>query len=214
MEYRIDREDMLELTRRMTLKRSCFTRIAGAYMDGDGFEDGTFNVHFLKLEPAQQSNYLKIAKAVPFADTNRQLRLFPYEGRNEISRQTRQGLLELTRCGLKDDGLLSILYEVIGDVWHPGRDYGIILFHGSYDVPKKASDHERLWESEEVYDFVIGCICPLTGEYEPGMPEWGFLYPAFTDRSRDIRSIAVFEADPERPHEELNREVLGISAVS
>ena len=28
----IDREDMLELTRRMTVSRSCFSRIAGAYM--------------------------------------------------------------------------------------------------------------------------------------------------------------------------------------
>lgn len=45
----IDREDMLELTRRMTLKRNCFTRIAGAYLDEEGFVDGTFNTKFLKL---------------------------------------------------------------------------------------------------------------------------------------------------------------------
>lgn len=30
---RINREDMLELTRRMTVKRNCFGRIAGAYLD-------------------------------------------------------------------------------------------------------------------------------------------------------------------------------------
>lgn len=29
----IDREDMLELTRRMTVARNCFSRIAGAYLD-------------------------------------------------------------------------------------------------------------------------------------------------------------------------------------
>ena len=45
----IDREDMLELTRRMTVSRNCFSRIAGAYMDEEGFIDGTFNTHFLKL---------------------------------------------------------------------------------------------------------------------------------------------------------------------
>lgn len=32
----INREDMLELTRRMTLKRNCFDRIAGAYLDRTG----------------------------------------------------------------------------------------------------------------------------------------------------------------------------------
>lgn len=52
---RINREDMLELTRRMTVKRNCFGRIAGAYLDEEGFVDGTFNTHFLKLSPAQQA---------------------------------------------------------------------------------------------------------------------------------------------------------------
>ena len=42
---RINREDMLELTRRMTVKRNCFGRIAGAYLDVEGFVDGTFNAH-------------------------------------------------------------------------------------------------------------------------------------------------------------------------
>ena len=32
-EIEIDREDMLSLTRRMTLKRTSITRIAGAYID-------------------------------------------------------------------------------------------------------------------------------------------------------------------------------------
>jgi len=42
------REDMLELTRRMTPERSSFTRVAGAYFDEDGNLDDTVNIHFLK----------------------------------------------------------------------------------------------------------------------------------------------------------------------
>ena len=44
----LNREDLLELTRRMTAKRSSMTRIAGSYMDAEGFVDGTFNTNFLK----------------------------------------------------------------------------------------------------------------------------------------------------------------------
>ena len=51
----IDREDMLALTRRMTVKRSSITRIAGAYIDPDGFVDGTFNTRFLKLSGSDQA---------------------------------------------------------------------------------------------------------------------------------------------------------------
>ena len=36
----INREDMLELTRRMTLARTSFSRIAGCYIDKDGDFEG------------------------------------------------------------------------------------------------------------------------------------------------------------------------------
>ena len=43
----INREDMLELTRRMTLARTSFTRIAGCYVDKDGDFDGSFKRNFI-----------------------------------------------------------------------------------------------------------------------------------------------------------------------
>lgn len=43
----INREDMLELTRRMTPARASVGRIAGAYFDEEGYVDGTFNTNFL-----------------------------------------------------------------------------------------------------------------------------------------------------------------------
>lgn len=51
---RINRDDMLELTRRMTIARTSMTRIAGSYMDADGVIDGTFNTNFLKLKNSEK----------------------------------------------------------------------------------------------------------------------------------------------------------------
>ena len=45
----INREDMLELTRRMTPARTCFDRIAGAYINDMGEVEDSFNVHFGNL---------------------------------------------------------------------------------------------------------------------------------------------------------------------
>ena len=50
----INREDMLELTRRMTPARTSFTRIAGCYVDADGDFDGSFNINFLKLSASEK----------------------------------------------------------------------------------------------------------------------------------------------------------------
>ena len=65
----LTREDMLELTRRMTPARTCFDRVAGSYRDEDGIEDGSFNIHFLKLTDKEKADNLKIAKAILLAPT-------------------------------------------------------------------------------------------------------------------------------------------------
>ena len=54
----INREDMLELTRRMTPSRTSFTRVAGGYMEPDGEIDESFNVNFLNLSAAEKEKNL------------------------------------------------------------------------------------------------------------------------------------------------------------
>ena len=70
----INRDDMLELTRRMTPARSCFDRIAGAYIDDMGEVDESFNIHFGKLTTSDKAKNLELAKNIPFSKTNVQLK--------------------------------------------------------------------------------------------------------------------------------------------
>lgn len=97
----IDREDMLELTRRMTVSRSCFSRIAGAYMDEEGFIDGTFNTHFLKLSGSEKEKNLNIAKTVPYSNTNVNLKNY----RLDLGARRPGGVIQLLealrQCELK-----------------------------------------------------------------------------------------------------------------
>lgn len=206
---RIDREDMMELTRRMTVARSSMTRIAGSYMDADGFSDGTFNTNFLKLSASEKNKNLAIAKAIPFAESNQNLKCFafPKEARKQGSLW--QLLMAMKSCGLKNDALMETFYELVGETYQSDQDYAVFVFHDRYDVPVKAEDHERMWESEEVFEYLICAICPLTGKYEPGKPECGFLFPAFRQRSGDERLINVFQSEPGKPHQELMR-LLGL----
>jgi hypothetical protein len=191
---KINREDMLELTRRMTLRRNCFDRIAGAYLDEEGFVDGTFNKHFHRLSQKDQQINLDIAKAIPFSDTNVQLKEYVFGGADQRPGSIWQLLMALKECGLKNDAMLDVFYEEFGKVYRADGSYAVYFFHGSYDVPLKASDKESLWESEEVYQFLICAVCPVSGDYEPGKPECGFLFPAFKDRSSDTERVNIFQA--------------------
>ena len=190
----INREDMLELTRRMTPARSSVARIAGAYYDEEGYVDGTFNTHFLKLSAAERTKNLNMAKTVLISKTNEQLKEYkiPIEDRKPGSIwQLLDGIKE---SELKNDAFLDILYELIAEKFHPGYPFSCFLFFGQYDVPVKGSDKEWMEGSEEVYTYLLCCISPLVGEYEPGKPKCGFLYPAFRDRPTNDEYINIFKA--------------------
>lgn len=164
-------------------------------MDEEGFVDGTFNTHFQKLSGADKTKNLRIAKAVLISDTNVQLKDYRFRPADRRPGSFRQLLMALRECELKNDALLLSLYEYIGERYLPGSPYGIYIFHGNYDVPEKGSDKVRQWESEEVYNFLICAICPVSGDYEAGTPERGFLFPAFSNRSTDAEGMCVFDAD-------------------
>ena len=205
----INRDDLLEITRRMTVARTAMTRVAGAYMDRDGFVDGTFNTNFLKLTPAQKNQNLALARAVPFADTNVNLKRFRFPKTAYGSNTMRQLLLGLKSCGLKNDALLDTFYDYVGEHYGSNHDYGVFVFHSTYDIPVKGTDKARLWDSEEVYEFLICVICPVTGDYEPGEPECGFMFPAFCDRTEDPDYVDVFQRNAKMPREEIYR-ILGL----
>ena len=116
---RINREDMLELTRRMTVKRSSMTRIAGAYMDREGDVDGTFNTNFLKLSPADKEKNLALAKAVPFSETNVNLKRYRFPKEQMTAGTMWQLLNGIRNSGLKNDALMDTFYEIVGGEYRP-----------------------------------------------------------------------------------------------
>lgn len=205
----IDREDMLALTRRMTVKRTSMTRIAGGYLDLEGYIDGTFNTSFLKLSPAEREKNLQIAKKVPFAQTNQNLQEYSFMQEKMQGDSVWKLLMGMRACGLKNDALMETFYEIVGEHYKSSGEYAVYVFHDRYDIPTKGSDHERLGESEEMFEYLICTICPVSGDYEVGEPECGFLFPAFMDGSAALNYVDVYQADKEHPHREL-LEILGV----
>lgn len=206
---RINREDMLELTRRMTLSRTSMVRIAGSYMDEEGFIDGTFNTSFLKLPAKEREKNLALAKTIPFSETNENLIAYAFSNENQGPGSVWQMLEAMKSCGLKNDALMETFYELVAEKYQSDREYALFIFYDVYDVPVKGSDKERQGESEEVYMYLIGAICPLAGEYEPGEPECGFIYPMFTERSNDMNHIGIYNKNKEHPHEEIVKLMTG-----
>ena len=179
-------------------------------MSAEGEIDDTFNIHFLKLSGAEMKRNLELAKAVPFGRTNEQLKEYVIPEKLKGKDSIFQLLNAIKVCGLKNDALMEVLYEQIADAFPVDHEYAVFVFHGVYDIPVKTKDKEWLEGSEEIYDFLICTISPMKAEYEPDKPVFGFLYPAFSDRSSDENRIDIFNADPGNAAEGLMYKFTGI----
>lgn len=222
------KKDILELKRRMKKEACTFTKLCGCYVDGNKNIILKINETFLNLKDEEFFKYLDIAKkALSGTIGNNLLELeFAPVGEGEDSIQS--FLLGIRDSKLKNEALLDRLYEKIIEKYDYTGNYLILLFHDAYDVVIKTSDNNKLDESEEVYDYVLCAVCPVElskaalgyredenrigarmRDWVVGMPEVGFLYPAFTDRSTDIHAVMYYTKDAKETHTEFMEEILG-----
>lgn len=193
---------MLELTRRMTVKRNCFSRIVGAYFDNEGFVTGTFNTHFLKLSESERDKNLKLCKTVPYATTNVLLKEMRIPDSSLKPGTTIHFLKSAIDTEFKNDALFDVFYDYFGENFVVDGDFALYLFLGDYDIPKKGTDKVDQWESEDMFSYLIGVICPVDKNYEPSEPLCGFMYPAYKNRGAYENLVNVYNGDsyPELLH--------------
>ena len=98
-----------------------------------------------------------------------------------------------------------------------------------YDVPGRSSDNLEMFDaSDEVYEYLVCSFCPVSlskaglsynaesnciqdriRDWVVDMPDKGFLFPAFNDRSTDIHGVLYYTKKSEDLQPELIEQLLG-----
>jgi len=223
----MQKKDILELKRRLKKEGCTFTRMRGCYVDSQKNIVLHMNETFLSLDDEEFYKYLEIAKkALSGTIGNNLLELSFLKG--DEGTEAQKFFLGLRDSGLKADGLLDALYERIIKEYEYAGNYLILLFHDAYDVPLKTTDNNKLDESEEVYEYILCAICPVEltkaglgyhkdknviapriRDWVVSVPETGFLFPAFSDRSSDVNAMGYFVKDAKKAQPDFMREALG-----
>ncbi|MGN0342424.1 MAG: DUF4317 domain-containing protein [Roseburia sp.] len=227
----MDKKGVLELKRRFTKENCTFTRLCGCYVDAGKNKVVDLSETFLNLEDEEFYKYLEIAKkSLSGTVGNNLLELsFPLEEEEAGGRQ--QFLLGLRESKLKNPELLDRFYDMVIENYDYAGNYLILIFHDAYDVITKTKDQNALDESEEVFEYLLCAICPVQlskpglgyredenrigpriRDWVVGMPDTGFIFPAFTDRSTDIHSLMFYTKDTKEPHAEFMEGGLGCPA--
>ncbi|MCI5621411.1 MAG: DUF4317 domain-containing protein [Lachnospiraceae bacterium] len=224
----MDKKGVLELKRRFTKENCTFTRLCGCYVDAGKNKVVDLSETFLNLEDEEFYKYLEIAKKCLSGTVGNHLLELSYPLEEEAAGGRQQFLLGLRESKLKNPELLDRFYDMVIENYEYAGNYLILIFHDAYDVITKTKDNNALDESEEVFEYLLCAICPVQlskpglgyredekrigariRDWVVGVPDSGFLFPAFTDRSADIHSLMFYTKDTKAPHAEFMEGGLG-----
>ena len=222
------KKDILELKKRFKKDYCTFTKMCGCYVNGEKHIILKFRETFLNLDEDEYFKYLEIAKKVLSGTIGNNILELNFPLNDDLINEKQVSLMKLKNSQLKDDTLLDEFYDSIIDSYDYTGNFLILIFHDAYDVITKTKDNAKLDESEEVYEYVLCAICPVSLS-QPGLryfeeenkikarirdwvveaPTTGFVFPAFINRSTDVNSIMYYTKNAKDTHPELMENALG-----
>lgn len=222
------KKDILELKKRFKKDYCTFTKMCGCYVTGEKHVMLKFRETFLNLDEDEYFKYLEIAKKVLSGTIGNNILELNFPVNEDFINEKQVSLMQLKNSQLKDDTLLDAFYNSIIESYSFASNYLILIFHDAYDVITKTKDNSKIDESEEVYEYVLCAICPVSLS-EPGLryfeeenkikarirdwvveaPVNGFVFPAFIERSSDVNSIMYYTKNAKDTHPELMEGALG-----
>ena len=214
----MNKKEISEIKKQFTPDRCCITRICGCYVDGEKNKKTELKEAFLSLSEEEAFKYFEIFKKTLSGTIGKNLINMEFPLEQEKEGGTQEFLLKLRGSKLQDPALLEEFYDKIIQFYDYGENYYIILIHAVYDIPGKSSDGMEMFDaSDEIYDHILCSICPVklskaglcynaeTNNIEDRIRDWivempdlGFLFPVFNDRSTDIHGLLYYSKNAEQ----------------
>lgn len=224
----MNKRDLLEIKKRFKKESCTIRRMAGCYVDANREKVLKLNETFLNLDEEEFYKFLEIAKKTMAGTIGNNILELDFPLDEEAPGGKQQYLYGLRSSGLENEDLLDRLYDLVIENYQYVGNYLILVFHDSYDIISRTSDRQKLDESEEVFEYILCAVCPVAlskpglgyrkdenrigariRDWVVGVPDLGFLFPAFSDGSADIHKVDYFVRDAKDSHPEFVSDVLG-----
>lgn len=225
----MNKKEVLEIRKQFTPANCAITRIAGCYVDHEKNKKMESKSAFLSLPEEEAFKYFDIFKKTLSGTMGKNMLNMEFPIDQEMPGGTQEFLMKLKASKLEDDMLLEEFYDKVIATYEYAENYYIILIHAMYDVPGRSSDNLEMFDaSDEVYEYLVCSICPVSlskaglsynaesnciqdriRDWVVDMPDKGFLFPTFNDRSTDIHGVLYYTKKSEDLQPELIEQLLG-----
>ncbi len=213
-----------------TIQECNILRLAGCYVNGEKMKVKTFNERFSNIPEEEMYKYLEIFRRTLSGTPGKNLMDAAFIDDNPDN-AGKALLNKIRESELKDEDALDIFYDKVIENYSYVGNYLILLIYQAYDVPGMTTDGIEMDDaSDEVYKYILCSICPMKltkpglgydddlGEihtmrqiFAVELPETGFLYPAFNERSSDDGSILYSSKRSDYLQDSMLDKVLNVS---
>lgn len=213
-----------------TIQECNILRLAGCYVNGEKMKVKTFNERFSNIPEEEIYKYLEIFRRTLSGTPGKNLMDAAFIDDNPDN-AGKALLNKIRESELKDEDALDIFYDKVIENYSYVGNYLILLIYQAYDVPGMTTDGIEMDDaSDEVYKYILCSICPMKltkpglgydddlGEihtmrqiFAVELPETGFLYPAFNERSSDDGSILYSSKRSDYLQDSMLDKVLNVS---
>ncbi len=225
----MNKKEVTEIKKQFTPNNCAITRICGCYVDGEKEKKASFKDAFLSLPEEEMFKYFDLFRKALSGTIGKNLLNMEFPLSSEEEGGTQEALLKLRDSRLTDEQLLEDFYTRVIHSYDYAENYLILLIHAVYDIPGKSSDGSEMFDaSDEVYDYIHCILCPVKlskpalsyyadennfheriRDWIVEMPDAGFLFPAFNDRSSDIHALLYYSKNAENLENGLTDDLLG-----
>lgn len=217
-----------------TIQDCNIERMAGCYVNGEKSIVKTFSEPFHSFPDEEKYKYLEIFRKTLSGTPGKNLLDAAFLDDTSENMDFGKGmLLKIRNSELKDEDALLDFYKKVIETYNYVGNYLILLVYQAYDVPGVTTDGIEMDDaSDEVYKYILCSICPMKltkpglgfdddlGEihtlrqlFAVELPEVGFLFPAFNERSSDDAQVLYFAKKTDYLQDSFLDKVLKVSAT-
>lgn len=217
----MNQKEIGEIRRRIRRDRSNMAAIYGCYVNTQKEIISEFKLGTGTMPENEAEKYFGMLKRVLSGSIGKNLIDITFKTSQVQNSAEHKLLMQLRETQLKDEEIRLTFYKKVMESLNFQDSYLILLGSESYDVPFKSKDDTIQSDgSEEVYTYVICAVCPVklaktTLNYNAedkvfheggvkqvvSVPELGFLFPAFDNRSTNIYNALYYTHSPKENHE-------------
>lgn len=210
----MNEKEISEIRRRFNATKSNINHIRGCCVSTEKEILAEFDQSLAFLTEDETNKILSLIKKTLSGYIGRNLVDIEFSTKQVLESEEHKILMNIRNSSLGDNEAIKSLYKKIIDSIEMEGNYLILLAEDKYDVPSYGVDGERRDESNEVFKYFICCICPIKasksqlGFYISGnpfrsvssdtviaMPELGFMFPTFDDRTANIYKTLMYTKD-------------------